>query len=205
MKQELLKWIYENKVGRPSVFGLGTVETVYMVDLIEMINELEEPQVTNEQAWNKIAETYPETAQNLRITLDHAVYGHEAEPQKVKVPAVVAKWISKCRELKWILPDLLAPEAFESSFARDTEEWLRQDKQNYDILARAWLSGYEVEEEPKYYIKLPGTTWGTYLVKSNDKDLLVWQNTREGTTFTEQEIKSIDERYWPFAVPVEKV
>ena len=63
----------------------------------------------------------------------------------------------------------------------------------------------EVEEEPKYYIKLPGTTWGTYLVKSNDKDLLVWQNTREGTTFTEQEIKSIDERYWPFAVPVEKV
>jgi len=97
MKQELLKWIYENKVGRPSVFGLGTVETVYMADLIEMINELEEPQVTNEQAWNKIAETYPETAQNLRITLDHAVYGHEAEPQKVKVPAVVAKWISKCR------------------------------------------------------------------------------------------------------------
>lgn len=84
MKQELLKWIYENKVGRPSVFGLGTVETVYMDDLIEMINELEEPQVTNEQAWNKIAETYPETAQNLRITLDHAVYGHEAEPQKVK-------------------------------------------------------------------------------------------------------------------------
>lgn len=91
MKQELLKWIYENKVGRPSVFGLGTVETVYMDDLIEMINELEEPQVTNEQAWNKIAETYPETAQNLRITLDHAVYGHEAEPQKVKVPACVGK------------------------------------------------------------------------------------------------------------------
>lgn len=76
------------------------------------------------------------------------------EPQKVKVPLFVAKWIAKCRELNWILPDLLAPEAFESSFARNTEEWLRQDKQNYDILTRAWLDGYEVEEEPKYQVKL---------------------------------------------------
>jgi hypothetical protein len=74
------------------------------------------------------------------------------EPQKVKVPACVAKWISKCRELNWILSDLLTPEAFESSFARNTEEWLRQDKQNYDILARALLDGYEVEEEPKWKI-----------------------------------------------------
>jgi len=127
------------------------------------------------------------------------------EPQKAKVPAFVAKWISKCRELSWILPDLLAPEAFESSFARNTEEWLRQNKQNYDILARAWLDGYEVEEEPKYYIELPGTTWGTYLVKSDDNDLLVWQNTKQGTPFTEHEIKAIDERYWLFKVPVEKV
>ncbi|MBX9123697.1 DUF1642 domain-containing protein [Enterococcus sp. K18_3] len=75
------------------------------------------------------------------------------EPKKVKVPLFVAKWISKCRELNWILPDLLAPEAFESSFARNTEEWLRQDKHNYDILARAWLDGYEVEEEPKWVVK----------------------------------------------------
>lgn len=76
------------------------------------------------------------------------------EPKKVKVPLFVAKWISKCRELNWILPDLLAPEAFLSSFARNTEEWLRQDKHNYDILARAWLDGYEVEEEPKWVVKV---------------------------------------------------
>ena len=63
----------------------------------------------------------------------------------------------------------------------------------------------EVEEEPKYYIQLPETTWGTYLVKGEDNELFVWQNATCGTKFTEQEIKSIDERYWPFAVPVEKV
>lgn len=155
MKQELLKWIYENKVGRPSVFGLGTVETVYMDDLIEMINELEEPQVTNEQAWNKIAETYPETAQNLRITLDHAVYGHEAEPQKVKVPTFVAEYFNYCivnertlaealsgldRDFK--IPDFLYPAI----------KWL-EDSINQNIFAQAWLYGYEVEEEPKWVVK----------------------------------------------------
>lgn len=80
-------------------------------------------------------------------------------------------------------------------------DWLVRHPEKF---MKAWLDGYEIEEEPKYYIQLPGTTWGTYLVKSDDNDLLVWQNTREGTPFTEQEIKSIDERYWPFAVSVEK-
>lgn len=143
MKQELLKWIYENKVGRPSVFGLGTVETVYMDDLIEMINELEEPQVTNEQAWNKIAETYPETAQNLRITLDHAVYGHEAEPQKVKVPAAIGKHIKKRKAD--------GDNSHESILATNSQiyEWYMENAELYE---QAWVNGYEVEEEPKWKI-----------------------------------------------------
>lgn len=148
MKQELLKWIYENKVGRPSVFGLGTVETVYMDDLIEMINELEEPQVTNEQAWNKIAETYPETAQNLRITLDHAVYGHEAEPQKVKVPAFVAEKMKRYKSALW----MLSSEYFDTSSEVDSDELANWIDQNSEKFFRAWLDGYEVEEEPKWKI-----------------------------------------------------
>lgn len=156
MKQELLKWIYENKVGRPSVFGLGTVETVYMDDLIEMINELEEPQVTNEQAWNKIAETYPETAQNLRITLDHAVYGHEAEPQKVKVPECVGELLDYYRNSTDV--DLLALLiTFKDWYCRKDKagenenaiDWLVKHPEKY---MRAWLDGYEVEEEPKWKI-----------------------------------------------------
>lgn len=143
MKQELLKWIYENKVGRPSVFGLGTVETVYMDDLIEMINELEEPQVTNEQAWNKIAETYPETAQNLRITLDHAVYGHEAEPQKVKVPAAIGKHIKKRKAD--------GDNFHESILATNSQiyEWYMENAELYE---QAWVNGYEVEQEQKWKI-----------------------------------------------------
>ncbi|MFI3619707.1 DUF1642 domain-containing protein [Enterococcus avium] len=157
MKQELLKWIYENKVGRPSVFGLGTVETVYMDDLIEMINELEEPQVTNEQAWNKIAETYPETAQNLRITLDHAVYGHEAEPQKVKVPAYVAEWIerNKSGDVQLIIILKYFGQWYEMNENENlNDEICKWVIENSETFMRAWLDGYEIEEEPKWVVKV---------------------------------------------------
>ena len=172
MKQELLKWIYENKVGRPSVFGLGTVETVYMDDLIEMINELEEPQVTNEQAWNKIAETYPETAQNLRITLDHAVYGHEAEPQKVKVPECVGELLDYYRKSADV--DLLAllicfkDWYFRNDKTSENEEaidWLVRHPEKF---MKAWLDGYEVEEEPKYRVNIGGLYLKEPLADTND-------------------------------------
>ena len=213
MKQELLKWIYENKVGRPSVFGLGTVETVYMDDLIEMINELEEPQVTNEQAWNKIAETYPETAQNLRITLDHAVYGHEAEPQKVKVPECVGELLDYYRKSADV--DLLAllicfkDWYFRNDKTSESEEaidWLVKHPEKF---MKAWIDGYEVEEERLYEVIIGDL----YLIKkfNNRNDfcfdtscsLCAWE--KSAYQLTEAEIKEIDERFWPFAVPVKEV
>lgn len=145
MKQELLKWIYENKVGRPSVFGLGTVETVYMDDLIEMINELEEPQVTNEQAWNKIAESYPETAQNLRITLDHAVYGHETEPQKA-VAQLAEKWHEDIGPVLWWDFPVEEPPYCGTP--------LDDDFPKYKTHFTELHIPDEVEEEPKWVVKV---------------------------------------------------
>lgn len=76
---------------------------------------------------------------------------------------------------------------------------------NSEIYEQAWTNGYEVEKEPLYQIELPGTSWGAYLTKADNGDLVIFQNTTSGSTFTESEIKAIDERYWAFAVPVEEV
>lgn len=78
----------------------------------------------------------------------------------------------------------------------------------------ALLYGYEVEKEPLYHVKLkiPGATY--YLIQTflmpgythmsfsaaTERYGAKWKNT-----FTESEIKAIDERFWPFAVPVEEV
>lgn len=152
-----------------------------------------------------------ETNRYVKITKAVELISQLDEPQKVKVPAFVADWIEEVKQRGCGLADAL--DCFASPIMPDIiKEWLEFNSSvigchhdHQELLARAWLDGYEVEEEPKYYIQLPETTWGTYLVKGEDNELFVWQNATCGTRFTEDEIKSIDERYWPLAVPVEKV
>lgn len=67
----------------------------------------------------------------------------------------------------------------------------------------------EVEEEPKYSVMVAGK----YLIKMfhgrkdhkfvNEAELESWHSS--AYKLTQKEIKEIDERYWTFAVPVEKV
>ena len=79
----------------------------------------------------------------------------------------------------------------------DFERWFYLNH-DIDTLIRM-QDGYEVEEEPKYYLDLPKMG----MVNEISNSQLCWTNCEGG--ITEKEIKAIDERYWPFAVPVEKV
>lgn len=78
----------------------------------------------------------------------------------------------------------------------------------------ALLYGYEIEKEPLYHVKLkiPGVTYyliQTFLMPGDTHMCFSAATERYGAkwknTFTESEIKAIDERYWAFAVPVEEV
>ncbi|HAB9652883.1 TPA: DUF1642 domain-containing protein [Listeria monocytogenes] len=83
--------------------------------------------------------------------------------------------------------------------------WLWETS-NQELFARAWMDGYEVEQEPLYYIKVIDSYFG--YINLNLKTGAYTTSTNEEpvgfkTKFTEQEIKAIDERYWQFKVPVE--
>ena len=74
------------------------------------------------------------------------------EPQKVKIPQVVADVIEGAREGSAELED-----AFEYVWEVATgelREWFRK-LENRNIFARAWLDGYEVEREKRYRISMP--------------------------------------------------
>ena len=69
----------------------------------------------------------------------------------------------------------------------------------------ALLFGYAVEKPQLFYIALPNST----AVLQKDGELnsfadTVYKRYLIENAMTEQEIKSIDERYWQFAVPVEE-
>ena len=72
------------------------------------------------------------------------------EPEKVKVPQFVADWIEECEEKeKTLLNSLLyTPEGVNS--------WVG-NSDNQELFARAWIEGYEVEKEKRYFVKIRAT------------------------------------------------
>ena len=72
------------------------------------------------------------------------------EPEKVKVPQFVDDVIEGAREHSPELEDALHYAC--SNGSQEFTEWY-QKKSNRDLFARAWLDGYEVEEEKRYYVR----------------------------------------------------
>ena len=73
------------------------------------------------------------------------------EPQKVKVPQFVADWIEEARKSCKDVAELL-----EFDFTNEeVGNWFLRENP-IDLIARAWIDGYEVEEEKRYLVKMKG-------------------------------------------------
>lgn len=232
---ELAKYVkrYENATDDSSKGRYGA----YKVSL-KLAKRLNEQNITDEQAWNKVAEAYPESAQSLRNTLDNAVFGKTGEPQKPVVPKFFDDWakrviakhdefyaISLVARAGWGYGvDFELSEKGSSSENKELLYWLvdkcSDNYPNKKKATEALLYGYEVEKEPLYYVRLPYEFWDeeaaelkteyVYLhheITSDETRIYPIKEPRKGfsTKLDEITIKSIDERYWPFAVPVEEV
>ena len=110
----------------------------------ELIKEFEEIGIYGLNMFGAVVKGIPtETAIDLIKQLD--------EPEKVKVPQFVDDVIEGAREHSPELEDALHYAC--SNGSREFTEWY-QKKSNRDLFARAWLLGYEVEEEKKYKVVL---------------------------------------------------
>ncbi|EME3501127.1 DUF1642 domain-containing protein [Enterococcus faecium] len=130
------------------------------------------------------------------------------EPQKPVVPKFVAEWFEQHKDqLGYSIWELVG-ESHKSYTTNksDMRYWVCQEpNEPFETLIRM-KDGYEVEKEPKYYLILP------HITKMTHGHATKIHNISTGVTkdlaydiFSEEEIKEIDERYWPFAVPVEEV
>ena len=68
------------------------------------------------------------------------------EQGKVKIPQFVADWIERSKQEKRNLRNAL------NNGGEKMRLWFL-DQENYDLFVRAWLDGYEVEEEKRYRVK----------------------------------------------------
>ncbi|MFR4799817.1 MAG: DUF1642 domain-containing protein [Enterococcus faecium] len=207
---ELAKYVksYENAMDEHGQGRYGAYEVS-----LKLVKRLNESKITDEQAWNKVAEAYPESAQSLRNTLDNAVFGKTGEHQKPVVPKFVAEWFE---EKEGGLENAIFYECVRvtDTYSKDYSEfqrWLVSAENNpIETLVRM-KDGYEVEKEPLYYVVFDILQEQKFLVKNIKTKLFYLSNNEnvignyEQVSFTEQEIKAIDKRFWPFAVPVEEV
>lgn len=90
------------------------------------------------------------------------------EPQKVKVPECVAEYIEAHR--KW------GPEIFIGDWLADNDavyKWLynnseKENNRRFLIAVKAFVEGYEVEDEPKYRVNIGGLYLKEPLADTND-------------------------------------
>ena len=78
------------------------------------------------------------------------------EPQKPVVPKFVADWIELCKEKADLISCLSGSYEYGvNQYKRITEDedWLFE-ADHQELVARAWLFGYEVEKEPLYCVKI---------------------------------------------------
>jgi len=128
------------------------------------------------------------------------------------IPQFVADWISEVK------PDNSLRVAFEYIAQRkidnyDDELAFWVEEGNSETFARAWLDGFTVEEEQKYYVMNNDNRM--MLVRMMDGKTIteadpfpfgeLYDGEKKSHRLTEQEIKDYDERYFAFAVRVEEV
>ena len=88
------------------------------------------------------------------VSIDERFIYKSIEREKVKVPQFVDDVIEGAREHSPELEDALHYAC--SNGSQEFTEWY-QKKSNRDLFARAWLDGYEVEEEKRYLVKIRAT------------------------------------------------
>lgn len=110
------------------------------------------------------------------------IFEQLGEPQPVKVPQSVADFIAEQKKLGHTLSY-----SIDASMSDIVAEWYWD---NSELFALAWLNGYEVEKEKRYFVKIKGNikenmlVYGEFLkryffIKSFSLDDVIYSHTRK--------------------------
>ena len=175
----------------------------------------------SDEEFQELKEQNENQAESILLMLDE-IKSHKSQLQQQALPVVpecVAEWIEilKTKGLKPLKnPETYGETGFTEEKLQNIVFWISERQEDY---MRAWLDGYTVEKPQLFEVKMPIVYWDDDASQlTNGFDFLridketdevdfvgFLSNTKKYTVhFTEQEIKSIDERYWQFAVPVEE-
>ncbi|MGT2829021.1 DUF1642 domain-containing protein [Streptococcus hillyeri] len=121
------------------------------------------------------------------------------EPQKVVIPKFVAEWIEGLRDKALNLFD-----AYQHPFEdKRVRKWF-MDFSNFDLFARAWLDGYEIEKDKLYTVEIPNNGGTLALTSINGRLKLDHGYKCFPAKLTEEKIREKFNWAWQWAKPVEE-
>ena len=148
----------------------------------ELIKEFEEIGIYGLNMFGTVVKGIPtETAIDLIKQLD--------EPQPVKVPQFVADWIEESKKSCETVVDF-----FGYKFSNIEMIKYLQKKERINLVARAWLDGYEVEKESKYIVKVKATgqCLGKYYINNEILSPRFIYTGRHADSFARKELEEAD-------------
>ena len=138
------------------------------------------------------------------------------KPQKPVVPKSVADWFERNKDnLEFAIWELCV-DSYNAEAEPGIIDWIQCPENKPIETFIRMKDGYVVEKEPLYYVLLPDSDdkaqFSCYTLAKRENGKIEIKviieselGTRADAKLTEKEIKEFDERYWPFAVPVEEV
>lgn len=115
----------------------------------------------------------------------------QKELNKVLLPSFIDDWIFKCQ----LLNDFSLRSALDSTTihlyavnGKVVKKWL-DDRKNQELFAKAWLTRYDAEKEPKYKVKVKNTD--DYL-NETEIGFHFFDNGKNNKTFTRNELEYSD-------------
>lgn len=128
------------------------------------------------------------------VSIDERFIYKSIERDKVVIPQFVAAWIDYFKKYSGSLYGSTAPysyygRAITDDFVGDVKKTLGWIRNNSETYARAWLDGYEVEEEKRYLVKLKAVD--QYLISAKDEKFLGFLQSKLRSKFTRKELEDL--------------
>lgn len=170
--------------------------------------------------WIKtVFEEYDANEKLLKVYLDkdenERIYVSEKNiTNPVEIPEELAYWIEKVKctyNLDSVADvfDFIEHDLEKGILSKSIDEWYNFEDEstgtchNQNKLAIAWIYGYKVKGEKRYWVKNKD---GSSILHrdTNGKVINPLNKNITSYTFTEKEIRDFDERFMAFAIPVEE-
>ena len=141
----------------------------YKIKLKDVIERIEKFDLGTKAVWineilNKLGSDYG--LHKYYAGYKQGKFDGAMEREKVTVPQFVVEFITEQKKLGHTLSY-----SIDACMSDRVAEWYWD---NSELFARAWLDGYEVEQEKRYEVKLKNTD--DYLVKTNNDDYHFYNN-----------------------------